>query len=186
MGIFTLSFLVGLFSIGYVYRETIPLFYFFFDFNPSSVFYYVLKENLLLYLSLYVSCYVLLYHIFKNYFKQWKLNADIPSSYHLLKEFLRSLRGVLIGTMLECYTIDNISPIYSLSILYVTKDNIISNGLKSFCGVLIGAIILYLWGDFYFYWHHRLLHTKYLYQEVHKQHHESNNTSPFSGLSMHE
>jgi lathosterol oxidase len=34
-------------------------------------------------------------------------------------------------------------------------------------------------------WVHRLLHTKWLYRNVHKVHHQSVNPNPLSGLSMH-
>ena len=44
---------------------------------------------------------------------------------------------------------------------------------------------MFLWGDFHFYWTHRLLHTPWFYKSVHKTHHESYNPDPFSGLSMH-
>merc|ERR1712037_857807 len=42
-----------------------------------------------------------------------------------------------------------------------------------------------IWADTHFYWTHRLLHTPWLYKRVHKEHHESFNPDPFSGLSMH-
>ena len=45
----------------------------------------------------------------------------------------------------------------------------------------IGNILLYLWGDFHFYWTHRMLHTHWFYKNVHKIHHESYNPDPFSG-----
>ena len=65
--------------------------------------------------------------------------------------------------------------------------------------------LVYMWGDAHFYWTHRLLHTPWLYKRcdvkiaiiaavtshivdeprVHKEHHESFNPDPFSGLSMH-
>ena len=39
--------------------------------------------------------------------------------------------------------------------------------------------------DCHFYWTHRMLHTSWLYKNVHKEHHESFNPDPWSGLSMH-
>lgn len=53
------------------------------------------------------------------------------------------------------------------------------------------------WREFHFYWAHRMMHPwrrklpivgdvgDFLYKNVHKLHHKSFNTGPFSGLSMH-
>jgi lathosterol oxidase len=42
-----------------------------------------------------------------------------------------------------------------------------------------------IWAGFYFYWQHRLFHTKRLYKMVHSWHHKNQNTSSWSGLAMH-
>lgn len=44
------------------------------------------------------------------------------------------------------------------------------------------AIVLH---DFYFYWTHRLLHTRWLFRHVHGVHHRSRNPSPWASLSFH-
>ena len=44
----------------------------------------------------------------------------------------------------------------------------------------VAAVLIYLWGDFHFYWTHRMLHTQWFYKSVHKIHHESYNPDPFS------
>ena len=54
--------------------------------------------------------------------------------------------------------------------------------MKAFFSILF----LYLWGDFYFYITHRFLHShNFIYLNVHKIHHESQNPTPYSGHSMH-
>ena len=42
-----------------------------------------------------------------------------------------------------------------------------------------------LWHDFYFYWTHRLLHTRWLFQRVHGVHHRSRNPSPWAAYAFH-
>ncbi len=51
------------------------------------------------------------------------------------------------------------------------------------CGLLIALVPI--WAGFYFYAHHRLLHTKFLFRYVHSWHHKNLNTGPWSGLAMH-
>ena len=42
-----------------------------------------------------------------------------------------------------------------------------------------------LWISFHFYWIHRALHWRPLYNLAHRLHHRNNNVGPWSGLSMH-
>eukprot|EP01047_Picozoa_sp_COSAG01_P002931 COSAG01_NODE_82_length_27810_cov_36.968352_19_plen_221_part_00 len=51
--------------------------------------------------------------------------------------------------------------------------------------LMLAALALLVLGETHFYWSHRLLHTRWLYQSVHKIHHESINPDPLIGLSMH-
>jgi lathosterol oxidase len=44
---------------------------------------------------------------------------------------------------------------------------------------------LLLWHDAYFYWTHRLLHTRWLFRRVHGVHHRSRNPSPWAAYSFH-
>ncbi len=50
----------------------------------------------------------------------------------------------------------------------------------------IGLMLLIpIWSGFHFYWYHRLLHVKPLYQWIHSWHHKNVNTGPWSGHAMH-
>lgn len=55
-------------------------------------------------------------------------------------------------------------------------------GSLQFIAVLMG---IPLWRSIHFYFAHRLLHYKPLYQQVHSLHHRNTDVEPFSGLCMH-
>ena len=46
-------------------------------------------------------------------------------------------------------------------------------------------IVTPIWHSFHFYWIHRALHWKPLYNKVHSLHHKNVNVGPWSGMSMH-
>ena len=45
--------------------------------------------------------------------------------------------------------------------------------------------VLIVWHDFYFYWTHRLLHTRWLLRRVHGVHHRSRHPSPWAAYAFH-
>ena len=45
--------------------------------------------------------------------------------------------------------------------------------------------VLIVWHDFYFYWTHRLLHTRWLFRRVHGVHHRSRHPSPWAAYAFH-
>ncbi len=46
-------------------------------------------------------------------------------------------------------------------------------------------VLVPFWRNFHFYWIHRLIHWKPLYDHVHYLHHKNVNVGPWSGLAMH-
>jgi sterol desaturase/sphingolipid hydroxylase (fatty acid hydroxylase superfamily) len=57
--------------------------------------------------------------------------------------------------------------------------------LRSAAGVAAELAVLVLWNDVHFYAIHRLLHTRWLYQHVHREHHRAIRPTPFSTYAMH-
>lgn len=57
-----------------------------------------------------------------------------------------------------------------------------TNGLLTFTLCLMGIPV---WRSVHFYFAHRFLHYKSLYQQVHSLHHRNTDIEPFSGLCMH-
>jgi lathosterol oxidase len=89
---------------------------------------------------------------------------------------------------------------YSLSTLLIFA----AQGLVVFAGVMRGDFDIYfapgqhgllwlglslpamlLWHDFYFYWTHRALHSRWLFRHVHGLHHRSRNPSPWAAYAFH-
>jgi len=50
---------------------------------------------------------------------------------------------------------------------------------------IVILFLIPLWREFHFYWVHRMIHCKFLYQHVHSLHHKNVNPGPWSGLCMH-
>jgi sterol desaturase/sphingolipid hydroxylase (fatty acid hydroxylase superfamily) len=51
--------------------------------------------------------------------------------------------------------------------------------------LLISFPLFLVWHDTYFYWTHRLLHTKWFFRHVHSLHHRSRHPSPFAAFAFH-
>jgi sterol desaturase/sphingolipid hydroxylase (fatty acid hydroxylase superfamily) len=57
--------------------------------------------------------------------------------------------------------------------------------LRSAGGVALELVFLVLWNDVHFYAVHRLLHARWLFQRVHREHHRAIRPTPFSTYAMH-
>ena len=146
----------------------------------------ILLENYTLWFVLYSLAHLAMYvEPQRKLFRPFKLNKMYPKYELIVKEFFRSARGVMIASALEVgvnhvYSNHLVSDRWRWSYLELGEGGVID-----FKCLLCAGVFAYLWGDAHFYWTHRWLHTKWLYKNVHKIHHESFNPDPWSGLSMH-
>lgn len=158
--------------------------------SPLHMFLQIFAGNWLLWFVVYGTAHLLLYitpgpHVFRPF----KLNKKYPPNALVAKEIMRSTRGVAIGAVLE--TLGELlfaSGHLPLCTPLPWLDDISPASRPSWeilRSLLLAGVVLMVIGETHFYWNHRLLHTSWLYKNVHKIHHESFNVDPFSGLSMH-
>lgn len=127
-------------------------------------------ENVVLWISSYGFAFVLYHGARYTRFARLKYNPRIPDVGFIATEVLRSFGGVVVLTALQ---------LLGLSWRPATGT------LPSVPSVGVWLLVIAFWADLHFYSTHRLLHTKVLYRHVHRTHHRSINTDPFSGLSFH-
>eukprot|EP00927_Polykrikos_kofoidii_P056284 TRINITY_DN50437_c0_g1_i1.p1 TRINITY_DN50437_c0_g1~~TRINITY_DN50437_c0_g1_i1.p1 ORF type:complete len:314 (-),score=40.81 TRINITY_DN50437_c0_g1_i1:396-1280(-) len=152
-------------------------------------------SNMAVFIINYSGAYFWVYGVFASVLQPWKLNPRMPPPLLVAKEMRRSTTSALV-----CVALDVVLG-HWLDVFHVTAS--IADA-ESHLGIwelpwrqpllILGLwkarwkmiVFVVLWADCHFYWMHRFLHeSKWLYQNVHKFHHESINPNPWSGLSFH-
>ena len=120
----------------------------------------------------------LIYYVWKR--KKWsykKIQAKFPKNKDYFREFLYSMLTIFIfGGIAISLMHPAIKP--------YTKfyEDINTYGSGYFFLSIFMCIFLH---DTYFYWTHRFMHLKPIYQFFHKTHHKSTNPSPWAAFAFH-
>jgi len=113
----------------------------------------------------------------KNPVRRYRIQRRRPSDQHLQHELFWSaitrLLFAVIGVGVAYFISKGWQPFYY---------NIADHGWGYF---VLTLFVLILGHDAYFYWVHRLMHTKALYKFVHAVHHHSTNPTPLASFSFH-
>eukprot|EP01084_Bolivina_argentea_P260124 439168_1 len=120
--------------------------------------------------------------------KSFKFNKNYPPSNQIHKEQINTMIGTIINALIEILMIE----------LYWTKNRnmLYFNFFKYPIWSIFWLLFIQYWRALHFYIAHRILHPwrfnicnidigKILYKYIHAVHHQSYNTNPWSGLSMH-
>ena len=150
-----------------------------FGVTPKSEFFFFLDRILLWFLRNFLvvgGLFYLFFKIFSKFNPASRIVKDDPQRNDLSREFkfaiLGSLPSLFIGTIIF-FIFPNSLEIYTDPDKYGRFYYLISFPL------------LVLGQDAYFYFTHRLLHTKWFFKKIHYVHHLSKNTNPLTGLSFH-
>ncbi len=140
----------------------------------------VLCSLLLRYLVIAGGAYFLLWRLLPCWFPQTmaqRRHQEVSRPTCIAHEIKYSLVTFLINTALAA----------GLFILFDTGHTSIylSFGDRGWAYAGLSLLICFLVHDVWFYWLHRLLHTRWMYKRFHATHHRSTNPTPFSTFAFH-
>jgi Delta7-sterol 5-desaturase len=121
--------------------------------------------------------FLIIYKLGRNKFVKNKIQERIATNKNFLNEFKHSLQSGVILTLVGFIIL--FTPLRAFTKIY-TDINAYSKWWIP-TSIFI-AIILH---DSYFYWMHRILHHKKLFNKAHIIHHHSTNPSPWAAYSFH-
>ncbi|MEO6613594.1 MAG: sterol desaturase family protein [Chitinophagaceae bacterium] len=121
--------------------------------------------------------YLICYHSPSSWVKKFKIQPAMPGKKQMRHELLYSFSSILIFSVIlvagYLLYINNHTTLYT---------DIHQYGYGYFFLSLVLMIILH---DTYFYWVHRLLHTRWFFKKIHRVHHRSANPTPLAANAFH-
>jgi len=121
--------------------------------------------------------YMICYHWQRDRWSVRKIQPSFPGRRQIRDEILQSTRTLMlygIGAGVFAYWIEN-----GYTRVYAELNEY---GYGYF---FLSILLMLLLHDAYFYWTHRLLHTRYLFRFVHRVHHRHKSPTPWSSFSFH-
>jgi len=106
-----------------------------------------------------------------------RLIAGWPTWRDLRRELAYSVSSLLVLTAANCAVLAGM-----VSGWFDAYEDPLKHGWP---WLLASLPLLIVWHDTYFYWTHRLLHTRWLLRHVHGVHHRSREPSPWTAFSFH-
>ena len=140
--------------------------------------YTALLGNLLGRYLLYAGlAFLIFYRLFHRRMQGRKIQPRFPGRKDFRREVLFSLTTILIFTLFG-YSIFS-SWLRPHTRIYLDVDDF------GWPYLFLSVALMIVLHDAYFYWTHRLMHTRLLYRTFHAVHHRSTNPSPWAAFSFH-
>ncbi|QDA62040.1 sterol desaturase family protein [Hymenobacter jejuensis] len=121
--------------------------------------------------------YALCYRPGLRSLQRFKIQPKQPSARHIQHELLYSSSTACIFSLL------GVVVYWLFTHGYTTLYTDIA--LQGWAYFGASFLLVLVFHDAYFYWSHRLLHTRWLYRHVHIVHHHSTNPTPWAAYSFH-
>ena len=122
--------------------------------------------------------FLLFYIILKNKIIKQKIQSLFPKNTDYLREIFYSTITVLIFALIPLFFTAN-PVVRAYTTLY---DNMSDRGWLYY---FLAFPIMFIIHDTYFYWTHRIMHHKSLFNIMHLVHHKSTNPSPWAAYAFH-
>lgn len=157
---------------------------FFQFFNPGDRWdqfvriYTMLTGHLLVRYLLYAGlAFLVFYVVFSRRWQSRKIQRATPKRKDYRREIGYSISSVLIFALMGTAIFSDVLRPHTLIYLKVGEYG---------WGYLVFSVgLMVLLHDAYFYWTHRLMHTRLLYRRFHAVHHRSTNPTPWAAFSFH-
>jgi Delta7-sterol 5-desaturase len=108
----------------------------------------------------------------------WRIGAPVDARHERPGQIAKEIRWSLVSIAIFAG--------YSVLTVEMFRAGLVSVEWEpSALRTAVDIAILFAWNELHFFACHRLLHTKWLYQHVHRIHHESIIPTPFSTYSFH-
>ncbi len=121
--------------------------------------------------------FLIVYKLYNKHFVENKIQERLASN----KDFLHEIKNSMIANVLMIAFVLLFTKTFLVQYTQVYMDI----GSYATWYLPVSVLLALLIHDTYFYWMHRLVHTKALYKHIHLVHHKSINPSPFAAFSFH-
>jgi ring-1,2-phenylacetyl-CoA epoxidase subunit PaaE len=130
-----------------------------------------------------IPAFVILWIVLKKFFADRRIQAvQKADNAQFLRELKNSFITIIIFTGVDLFVFHDSMKTLETSTFKVYADFHAHGGILY---IAFMTLVLFVAEDTYFYWMHKTVHSPKLYKYIHKVHHESIDTTPFTSYSFH-
>jgi ring-1,2-phenylacetyl-CoA epoxidase subunit PaaE len=130
-----------------------------------------------------IPAFVILWMISKDFFANRRIQqTQKADKTQILREIKNSLITIIVFAAIDLFVFQDSTKSIESATFKVYSDFHAHGGILY---IAFMTLVLFVVEDAYFYWMHKTVHSPKLYKYIHKVHHESIDTTPFTSYSFH-